>query len=364
MTVRPTIGVLGATGAVGRAVAVALAADSTVDLRLGARRSGDAAGVSEVEFSPEGLARFCSGCRVIVNGVGPPPALRRAVAAAARAAGADYVDPGGDGESLRDLAAAFRRGTAVIGAGVLPGLSGLIPRWLAQSDLGPPLRLTAYVATTDRMTMASAAEFLLSLDGGHGEAGAAWRAGTRIPRDLPPMGPTWIPFFPRPVRGHAYLSTEIELLARSLPLAEVRWYHVFDADGSILPVVSRLQRDLLHGGALDDLADELRRAVELEMFGRVTTQQLVFELGGQVAGRPAHRVAVLRASSTYELTAAVTTAAVHAIIQGALPAGVHYASEVLVPAIVDGLSTAAGVVGLHVLDRPLADFVELAQGAV
>jgi len=214
------------------------------------------------------------------------------------------------------------------------------------------------------MTVASAAEFLLSLDGGYGEAGAAWRAGTRIPHDLPPIGPTWMPFFPRPVRGYAYLSAEIELLARSLRLAEVCWYHVFDADGSILPVLSRLQRELLRGGALDDLADELRRAVELEMFGRVPTQQLVFELGGRIAGRPAHRVAVLRASSTYELTAAVTTAAVRAILQGALPAGVHFASEVLDPAIVDSLVTAAGVVALHVLDRPLMDFVELAQGAV
>jgi short subunit dehydrogenase-like uncharacterized protein len=355
-------------------VAAALAAEDLGDLRLGARRPralpawrerpGPAVELAEVDFEPDALARFCSGCRVVVNCVGPPPELRRAVTTAAHVAGADVVDPGGDDGSRQDLAGSFPTGTAVVGAGVLPGLSGLIPRWLARGDLEPPLSLTAYVATADRMTRASAVEFLLSLDGRYGESGAGWRAGARIPHDLPPLGSTRLPFFPLPVVGHAYLSDEIEQVARSVPLAEVCWYHVFEATGSVLPAIVRLQRELRRGEPLDDLAEELRRAVELEMFGRAPMQQLVFELSGRVAGRPAHRVAVLRASSTYDLTATVIAAAVRAILRDPLPPGVHYAAQVLDPAVVAGLPAATGVVGLHVLDRPLVDYVELDQGAI
>jgi NAD(P)-dependent dehydrogenase (short-subunit alcohol dehydrogenase family) len=374
-TSRPVIGILGATGAVGGALARALAAVDVGDLRLGARRPerleplcaelGDVATAVPVDpASPGDLERFCSGCRVLVNCVGPPPALRRAVAAAARAAGADYVDPGGDDVARRDLAAFFPPGTAVIGAGVLPGLSGLLPRWLAKAGIEPPLRLTAYVASAERMTPAAATEFLLSLDGGYGEAGVAWRAGTRVPHDLEPLAATRLPFFPEPVVGRAYLSTETERLARSLALDEVRWYHVFDADDTILPVLSRLQQELRRGGRLDNLAAELRRAVEIEMFGRVPTQQLVFELSGIVDGRPAQLVAVLRASSTYELTATVTAAAVFEVMHSAVPVGVHFAAEVLDPALVVRLPEADGVVALHVLDRPLADYAELDHGVV
>jgi hypothetical protein len=380
MTGGPVIGVLGATGAVGGAVArVAAAAREVGVVRLGARRSGalrpllagldGRAEAVEVEVGdPASLARFCAGCRVLVNCVGPLVPGRADVATATWAAGGDYLDPGGDERLHRELvarlAAAPVSRAAVLGAGVMPGLSGLVPRWLAAQDLAPPLRLTGYVATLDRMTPATAAEFLLSLVDAGGEPNASWRAGARVPRDLEPLHRVELPFFPGPVTAHPYLSAETERLARSLRLAEARWYHVFDPDGHVLPALSGLQPELRQGAGLTGAARRLSEAVALEMFGRRPFQQLVIQLSGERAGRPAYRVAVLRAAGTYQLTATVTAAVVADLAGGRVPGGVHFAADVLDPGLVARLPGQPGVVGLHLLDHPLPAYAETDLGEV
>jgi hypothetical protein len=370
---QPLVGVIGAGGAVGAAVARAVAGGGTARVRLGARRPealgpllaelGERAEGAVVDATdPAGLARFCTGCRVVVNAVGPAGAPRARVAAAAREAGADYLDPGGDEALRRRLTDDHLHsgGVALLGAGVLPGLTGLVPRWLAGQGLEPPLSLTGYVATLDRMTPGTAAEFLHSLTDPDSGPNASWRAGARVHRDLAPLNRVVLPFFDGPVTALPYLSGETERLARALRLVQVRWYHVFDSDGQVLPALSRLQDGLRQGAALAGLAAELVRAVETDMFGRAPAQQLVFEL----AGGGAHRVAVLRASSTYRLTATVAAMAVAELLRGAVPAGLHFAADVLDPALVSRLDGAPGVLGLHLLDGPLVGYAELDQGAV
>ena len=388
----PLVGVLGAGGAVGGAVGGSVVREVAglggCRLRLGARRpevlAGLAAGLARrmgsagaVEAAgvdvtnPDSLHRFCAGCRVVVNCVGPLGGSRTAVAAAALAAGAGYVDSGGD-ETLREELASLtapavpgarRAGTAVVGAGVLPGLSGLVPRWLAAPALQPPTMLTAYVATLDRMTPSSAREFLLSV-AGDSRANAAWRAGARVAGALEPLHRVRLPFFPGEVTAYPYLSAETERLARAAGLDEVRWYHVFDADGRVVATLGRLQQELRRGVDPAALAAELVRAVDVEMFGRAPTQQLVFGLDGRARGEPAGRVAVLRAASTYELTATVTALAAAEVIRGAVPAGAHLAAEVLDPAVVAGLPVRPGVSGLHRLDGPLAGYALAEQGVL
>jgi hypothetical protein len=370
------IGVVGAAGAVGAAVARSVARAGLGVVRLGARRldrlhplldelgeRAEAVGLDVDE--PDELSRFCAGCRIVVNGVGPLARSRVGVAAATWRAGGDYVDPGGGDELPAALAAVDRPpgSVGVLAAGVMPGLTGLVPRWLATQGLDGPLHLTAHVSTSDTMTPASAADFLLGL-GCDGEAGASWRAGARVSHDLAPLHRVELPFFAGAVTAYPHLSTETERIARLLRLAEVRWYHLFDPDGQVLPALSRLQERLRRGDPLGVLAAELSRAVAVEMLGREPCQQLVFQLSGRTGGEPAHRVAVLRSSSTYELTATVTTMAIAAVLRGEIPAGVHAAAEVLDPELVNELPGQPGVAGWHVLDGLLMAYAQVDQGAL
>jgi hypothetical protein len=372
----PLVAILGAGGAVGGSAARSIADLGLGRIRVGGRRPGllgplvlrlgnRAEEVTVDAASPEGLARFCAGSQLVVNCTGSRAGSRSAVAEAALAAGAHYVDPGGDQELLSQLAgcAAAHSRSVVLGAGVLPGLSVLLPRWLAAGGLEPPFTLTAYMGTRDRMTLASAAEFLLSLNGAGGEAQAMWRAGARIPHALEPLAGTDLPFFPGETVAYPYLSGEAERLARQLTADEVRWYFVFEGD-RVLAALSRLAEQLRRGADLDHLARELVQVVDVEMFGRTAAQQLVFQLDGLASGRPVTRVAVLRATSTYELTGTLTARAAAEVMNGSVPAGPGFAGEVLDPGIVGTLEGLPGLAGLHVLDQPLPAYAQAVQGTI
>ena len=389
MSRTPLVGVAGASGAVGVAVVEALAglglttfkykdlsSRGAVRLRLGARQpaalgallatAGPGAAAVPVDVArPGALDAFCAGCDVVVNCVGYL-ADRSAVADAALRTGASYVDAGGD-EALRDLLAGrpeARQRPVVLGAGMLPGLSGLVPRWLAGQGLAPPLALTGYVSVLDRMTDSSAAEFLASVVDGDGAGHASWRSGRRVRGAVEPLHGARLAFFEGEVTAFPYLSAEAERLARSVPLAQLRWYHVFASDGKVLPALGRLREEASHGTGVATLTRELARAADLELFGRSAAAQFVFQLDGWVDGKPASRVAVLRATGTYAVTGTVSALTVAEVLAGSLPAGVYFAADALDPAVVDRLPGQPGVLGLQLLDGPLPDYAEAEQGVV
>jgi Saccharopine dehydrogenase NADP binding domain len=358
------IGVLGAGGAVGQPLARVLRADPATRLRLG-RRSGEWPRATtdrdqHVRLDvtcPEQLAAFCAGCDVVVNCVGGTVAGRLAVAGAALAAGADYVDAGGD-ESLRrqlDPVAVRYRRRAVVGAGVLPGLSGLIPRWLAGAGAGAgltgPRVLSGYVATWDRMSAASAVEFLAALQGGE-------RAGAR------PQQHEDLPFFPGAVTTFAHVNDEVERIAARIGIEQVRWYQVLATGGRTLSTLARLQQQVRAGTSPATLAPELIAAVDLDMFGRPAAQQMLVQLEGYRAGRPGARSVLLRAGSTYALSASVAAITV-AALAGAPPVpGARLAAELLDPALVPALATQPGVAALELFEESAAAAARLDQGVL
>ncbi len=350
----PTIAVLGGYGAVGRVVAQELAsAHPGATLRIGGRDPGQAEALAAglkatgrpgpVESAPADTAdaasldAFCRGSHIVVNCAGPSYVVLDTVAKVALAAGADYVDAGGDEpvhRALSEQRLAESGRTALLTAGMMPGLTGLLPRWLAAQDLSEPSRLTAYAGTMDRLTPAGAADYLLSLGGGYGEAQSAWRDGARVLRALTPLADVRLPFFPGTVSAYPYLSYEIERLARDLGLSTVDWYNVFDGGSHMLKTLSRLQGAMAGQSDLAPAARELIDAAALDLFGRAPYQLFALELTGRHAGAPATRSLVLRAGDTYRLTGLVAALAASALVEGSAPTGVHYAADVLDPSSV------------------------------
>jgi hypothetical protein len=378
----PVVGVLGAGGAVGRALVGLLSAQRTGRLRLGLRRPttlpaspGAATGPAEVVAVDAGrpgeVEAFARGCDVVVDCVGPVAGDRSTVPLAVLAAGCDYLDPGGD-EALRARlsATALERGRrAVVGAGVLPGLSELLGRWLLDPrhggpDPARPRRLVGYVGTRDRMTPASAAEFLLALRADGGRGGAIWRAGARTGAAAEPVEHEDLPFFGAACSSYAYLTAEMERLARADGLDELRWHQVFAAGSRTLVTLSRLQRELQLGGQLQHQAEELVHSVALDMFGHEPSQQLALEVEGFSAEGPVSRSLLLRAGSTYEVTAAVATLTVDALRRCPPPPGAHLAADLLDPGVVPGLAGLPGVHALEVFDEPLRAAAALEQGVL
>lgn len=324
------IGVLGAYGSVGLSVARSLAA-AGLPLRVGGRDPARVAAVPGLIGTPvpgtvvdatdlAQLARFAAGCRVVVNCAGPSSVIGDAVARAAAAAGSGYVDVGGDPTLVGVLS-----GTpvpAVVGAGISPGLTGLLPRWLAAQLPEPPLRLRAWCGGLQEFTPAAADDMLASLHDGYGIALAAWRDGGVVRHANAAQAEATLPPFPGRVAVLPYLSAETQLVAGRLGLRDVEWFNVF-AGRRTLAVLNHTTATRPEPAARTRLID----AAAADAAGLRPYQLLVFELSGSSR----MRTLVVRGEDAYRLTAATAVAAVHAIIGGSVPAGAHLAADVLDP---------------------------------
>lgn len=125
---------------------------------------------------------------------------------AALAAGAHCVDVAGDDPAAEDLlndGDPAREGRSVIlSAGALPGLSAILPRWLARQDLDEVSALTAHCGGLESCSPTVAVDLMLSLTAGgangaaYGEPLAAVRGGRRLSRALRAVEDAEIPAFP------------------------------------------------------------------------------------------------------------------------------------------------------------------------
>lgn len=369
MPAQAPIGVLGGSGQVGRAVVRQLRHFGVPSLRVGARRPDagrhiidrESDGTESVAFAavdvfdPDTLSRFCDGCEVVINCAGPSCHVGDRVARAAFAAGASYVDPSGDDvlfSALSWLEFAAAGQTAMISAGMMPGLTALLPRYLAADGFDRSMRLVAYAGGRGHFTVAAAADYLATMVSGYGVPAAAWRHGARQPHALDPLVDVELPAFQGRVTAMPYLSTETERLAQALGLAEVRWFSVFD--GTHMMAALRRHKVTATGLALLAAADELCSAAELDLFGRQPYQAVVMQLQGEAGGRPRTRTLMLRASCASELTGTFAALAAWAVLQHEVPAGLHHAGEVLDPVTTAGrLCHAAAAPAVELSDAPI-----------
>jgi NAD dependent epimerase/dehydratase family len=332
------IGIAGGHGAVGSALVTHLLALGFERLRIGSRRASDSPPDPRIEWvgleigDPQSLGKFCTGCRVIVNCAGPFSRIGDRVARAAALAGADYIDPGGD-EPLYDQLVRdnhFDKRRVLLSAGLMPGLTGLLPRWLARQGFDTVVRLTAHVCLRDRFTPAAAIDYLFSLRGTYGEPLAAWRGGALVPRALQPVIGTELPLFPERVNVYPYFTKEAERLAHALSLKEASCYTIIDGD-HVWPLLGRVRLGFSEQEEAG-LARELARAAEIDLFGRIPLQTLVFCLDGECNSVPMSRTLIVRSASTYRVTSALCAVAVQATVTNGPGCGVHFAADVMDPA--------------------------------
>ncbi|MEY9928688.1 hypothetical protein ABH926_003327 [Catenulispora sp. GP43] len=341
---KAAVGLVGGYGAVGRAAAAQLAAWGRGPVLIAGRDAARADVLLDLDDA-DALAAFCDRVEVTVNCAGPSYRVLDRVARAALAAGSHYVDPGGD-DPVQDLLTEVDTAakTVVLSAGMLPGLTGLLPRALAVGTSAEPASLTGYVGGRDRFTAVAAADYLASLHNGFGRPNQAWRAGRRSEQALSPLFDVDLPHFPDAAAAHPYLSTEMERLARRLRISDLTFYNVF--------LGKHLLAALAEPAAGPDGVDRLTAAADLDLLGRDPHQRLVFHLD---AGDGTRAVLVLSGHGASELTGATVALTTCAVLDGAVPPGVHFAADVLDPLwTVERLRTAAAVQAIEIYETVTA----------
>ncbi|EAB7739560.1 hypothetical protein B5864_13925 [Salmonella enterica] len=223
------IGILGMQSSMGRQVVRLLTQWGGSPVRGGSRRMPPADLPSCVSWQtvdiadPDSLQRFVAGCELVINCAGPSHITTPRVLSAALRASAHLIDAGG--ASCKNLnMPQWRENIVLLDAGAVPGLSGWLPRWLAQ-DFSRVDSLQVWQGILDRFTPSGAEDFLAGVPIG------------RYQRSADPLAQQSLPFFPRPVQVMPWQDNETQWVSNSLGVGNSRWFSV--SDGQALPAVMR-----------------------------------------------------------------------------------------------------------------------------
>jgi hypothetical protein len=339
---KPVAAVLGATGAVGRFFVAAVAATGLARLRLGVRDPAAAAArdlagmghdVRGVELWDRGsLDGLIEGSTVVVNCLGPAYRTRSRIASAALSRHVAYLDPNGDDATHARIGASASRSPAraamVTGAGSVPGVFGLLARWLAAGMPGPVQSVNGYVVTIEPIHVGTATEFLLGLLDRPSSA-AVWRGRRRAEAPDGRRTGVRLPHVTCALDAHPYLTQETETVAADLGLRDAEFFHAFESGGAPLEFLESIPDRVRSGGTVRELADELTAKVNADMAGRAPLHMLAFE----ARSGEHERSVVLRARSSYQLTAGLAMLAAREIIARRIRPGL-YRADILPPALV------------------------------
>lgn len=239
------VGLIGATGRVGVATLRRLVGDSDIAVRCAGRsQERVAATISSVGndrceaveldlFVDVQLDRFCRSVDLVINCAGPSGVvLDRVIAAAARAE-RSVIDAGGYDpvlERLPALAGSRRseHGAIIVGVGLMPGLSGLYPRWIAEAADETPERLDVFYAGTDSWGPSSAWDIVQSLGDFGAERPPSYVSNGEL-RTVPFRKAFRTMRLPDPVgrvRGFLVYTEELGRLSADLGIGEIRCHGV------------------------------------------------------------------------------------------------------------------------------------------
>ena len=234
--------------------------------------------------------------------------------------GCPCVDSGTDDklETLQDKSGA----AAVIhAAGAIPGLSGLLPRWLGAS-FDKVDSLISYTGMLDEFTAAAAEDYLAGVIEDNKPL-AAWQNGECIVGVLRKQKAE-LPFFPREVNLYPYFDRETEFVAQSLGLHAGKWY-LANEGSRVAALLEEISIQFLTDPKT--AVERICQASKLDAAGREKYLRCIMQLDGLVNGIKTTRTLVLQAGNPSTVIGAATAAAGVAVLEGNVPAGVRPLAE-------------------------------------
>ncbi|CQR73879.1 Saccharopine dehydrogenase [Sporomusa ovata DSM 2662] len=365
------IGIIGGYGDVGLQAARMLKEWGKQPLRLGGRNPETAQANLGDEFpqaewvkvdieDERSLESFLNGCKLIVNCAGPSHRTAARVAVMCLSKGCHHVDAG-TGKNLEMMRGTPQSTVVLYAAGATPGLSGLLPRWLAkffdQVD-----SMICYTGAFDRFTASAAEDYFAGISGNDNKPLAAWKNGACRSSALHRRSKTQLPFFSREVTLYPYFNAEAEFVAASLSLCDGEWYMAID--GTHVPSVL----EEVCAQFLTDRQSAVKRlctASELDLAGRRKYMNFIIQLNGIKNGTEITRTLVLQADSPSVLTGSVAAVAGIAILEGEMPSGVRPLAEIPDPdKVIARLNNTQFINRLIVLERSVDKLLQAVEGEI
>jgi len=365
------IGIIGGYGKVGLQAARLLKEWGKFPLRIGGRNPEEARirlvdEFPQVEWvkvdieNDKGLETFLNGCELLVNCAGPSHRTTARVAQMCLSNGCHHIDAGVE-KSLEMMRETPQNTAVLYAAGAIPGLSGLLPRWLANS-FDTVDHLIAYTGALDRFTASGAEDYLVGVLDEANESLAAWQNGVRCSSALTRKSRVTLPFFPREVAVYPYFDAEAEFVASALSLRDGEWY--IAVDGDHMSAALEGVRAQFHSDAAGAI-ERLCLATELDTVGRQTYINFLVQLDGVKHGMSLTRTVVLQANGTSVLAGSVAAVAGIALLEGEIPVGVRPVATIPdSDKVITRLRDTQIISQLKIFDCSIGELLQVAEGEI
>lgn len=365
------IGILGGYGKVGLQAARVLREWGNSPLRIGGRNPEKARNKFINEFpeaewikvdieNDDSLQRFITDCELIVNCVGPSHQITAQAAQMCLSHGCHHVDAG-EGTDIEGLHNPSQSAAVFYGAGAIPGLSGLLPRWLA-SSFDNVKNLIAYTGGLDRFTLSGAEDYLYGIFDNAKKPLAAWKNSACCSSALNRKSEVSLPFFPHAVNLQPYFDTETEFVAKSLSLRDGEWYLAIEGEHTSAALEGISAQ--FHADAKAAIK-KLCLATELDTAGRQTYLNYLVQLEGVKQGKSLTRTLVLQTKETSVLTGSVAAITGIALLEGELPADVGPVAAIADPdKLITRLFKSQIISLLKIFDCSINDLCKVVEGEI
>ncbi|EEJ5313237.1 hypothetical protein GQ117_001257 [Salmonella enterica] len=354
------IGILGGNGAVGQQVVRLLHKWNIGEMRIGVR-SKDVHTRELKEPSvyykfvdiedAQSLSSFVDGCEMLINCAGPSkytsvPALKAALHGKIH-----YIDAGGE-QCISMLAdCTSKQYSLIFSAGALPGISGLLPRWLAQRFIRP-VSLKFYCGILDRFTLSGAEDFLDGIYCREGNASSLSKF-----RGKPEIV---LPFFPRPVTLAAYHDGETSGVQNSLGLENAEFYIARDGK-----YVNRALLQMSSSSRIESVRT-LCEAANLDLSGLTPYILYLLQMDGiRHDNQLKSYTLMLKGAGVSAMTGSMVASVTMSLLRRDIENRIGLAAEVCNPdPIIDGLNDPHTGNYLQVLDCTIDDLLQTAGGVL
>jgi len=226
------IGIIGGYGSVGRWAVKSLSKHMDEIIKVGGRSKTayemcvERHQLKHTEFAKVDFAdlnsvrQFAKGCRLILNCAGPTFGRSLKVADTVLGLGSCYVDVGFDNH-MDELFKRYNNRNLLCKAGAIPGLSGLLPRYLA-NKLGQAEQVVVYYSALGKFSKTASEDYL---NGIFGSGIAVTGKRKEVERKLLPLSSQESYLYP-------YYDSECDYVSRSLQPASCKWFMALEGESS------------------------------------------------------------------------------------------------------------------------------------
>lgn len=347
ITKKYKIGILGYSGMTGTCLLKLLG--STYKLRLGSRNSSTSRVGENLEYrrtdiyNPKELEVFMDGLDVVINCAGPSYRIRERVALAAAKYKVAYIDAFG-GEPVQK-AVCNLEGKFVIGAGSFPGLSGLLPLWLAkQHQLEQVDSFSMISMNHENSSFCAAADLILTSMEQFGKSGYYYRDGELTPVEH--IKGEWMGFDDSSYYNE-YINTETIQVAKQLKSKEAHWINVREEntqDESLKRIIGQYVQDKNYL----NLEDALKRQVASEKKIENPFYQIACAITGERGVFCIESYACFRFTDSYSINAKILFETLKKILEEKENIPGIWAFEYLEPEIIRNcINTSSALVSIQ-----------------